>query len=311
MRYSPDWPSTPRPPWSATVTGSSAPDGCSVPARIVPPFSGVPVCGGSLRSRSSFETPHAEAMSPSSGTDMPTVAPRRMNSRRPIFPARSSSIRWFSSGVRCARTSSSRRLRSPIRSLAARHCPARDPPVRRCGAPYSRDGRNGNDGCCAPNAGRGVAHRLHSAAHGARSHHPARCPGAGRLRARRRRRERREGRGDAGAGALGGRGARRLPRAEPDGLHDESQRRRRGARRRRRRARRARRRRRRDGRRGRLRRGRPAAHLRQRRVPAGRRGAPRAPQALPAHLRHLGGAQALHAGRRDPRLRHAVGLRRR
>ena len=45
----------------------------------------------------------------------------------------------------------------------------------------------------------------------------------------------------------------------------------------------------------RLRRGGTGAHLQQRRLPGGRRGPARAPQALPADLRHLGGAQALHA----------------
>jgi hypothetical protein len=41
------------------------------------------------------ELPQAEITAPSTGSDMPTMVPRRIKSRRDIRPAANSSITWF------------------------------------------------------------------------------------------------------------------------------------------------------------------------------------------------------------------------
>jgi hypothetical protein len=41
------------------------------------------------------ELPQAESTAPSTGSDTPTIVPRRMKSRRDIRPAANSSMTWF------------------------------------------------------------------------------------------------------------------------------------------------------------------------------------------------------------------------
>jgi hypothetical protein len=54
------------------------------------------------------------ARNPASDADIPKTVIRRMNSRRPILPAKSSSMTWFSTSVRVRRISSTR---SGMRSM--------------------------------------------------------------------------------------------------------------------------------------------------------------------------------------------------
>ena len=87
-RYSPVCPSTARPPWLLTVTGSSAPAGAPMPALTVPPGLTLALAVWLLLSVLSLVVPepHAAARKLSADSDMPVTAPRRMNSRRLDVP---------------------------------------------------------------------------------------------------------------------------------------------------------------------------------------------------------------------------------
>jgi len=84
MRYSPDCPRTASAPALLTLIGSRSLPGICSPARRVPPsltfalFASFP----ELELSVSSPLPHAVARKLSSGSDIPTTAPRRMNSRR-------------------------------------------------------------------------------------------------------------------------------------------------------------------------------------------------------------------------------------
>ena len=102
-RNSPTCPSMQRPPWSPTVTGLIAPVGTTMAAFSVPPGLIAPVeppDAGVELPPVLLAPPHALRMTPSRGIDIPITVPRRRNSRRETLPARSSSIRWFSSSLR-------------------------------------------------------------------------------------------------------------------------------------------------------------------------------------------------------------------
>src|ERR1022692_1170450 len=110
-RYSPVCASMSRPPWSATVSGLICPVGTPIPALMVAPAAPAGalllllVVGVGLE-----ELPQADMTAPSTGTDMPTTAPRRRKSRREIRPATNSSMTWFSTTPWPARRWSSRPL---------------------------------------------------------------------------------------------------------------------------------------------------------------------------------------------------------
>ena len=111
IRNSPDWLSVASAPWLLTLIGSRSLPGVCRPVRSVPPFLTAALFASSpleleLEPPDFSPEPHAVARKVTSGTDIPTTAPRRMNSRRPMWPARYSSMMWFSSSLRCARTAS-------------------------------------------------------------------------------------------------------------------------------------------------------------------------------------------------------------
>ena len=90
-RYSPAWPSTARPPSSATVIGSIAPAGLLIAAVTLPPFCTDWDCWSELvvvPPPPSSPDPHALARKPIAPVDMPSTVPRRTNSRRSIPPFR-------------------------------------------------------------------------------------------------------------------------------------------------------------------------------------------------------------------------------
>ena len=108
IRNSPDCPRVPSAPWLLTLIGSRSLPGICRPERNVPP--GLTAAVVRLLPPPDVVVfsplPQAVARKPTSGSDIPTTAPRRMNSRRPMYPARYSSMMWFSSSLRCARTAS-------------------------------------------------------------------------------------------------------------------------------------------------------------------------------------------------------------
>ena len=90
-RYSPVWPSMSRPPWSATVSGLIVAVGTTIPALIVAPAAPAPELDEVLGVEE-LELPQAEMTAPSTGSDIPTTAPRRRKSRRESRPAAYSSM---------------------------------------------------------------------------------------------------------------------------------------------------------------------------------------------------------------------------
>ena len=89
-RYSLAWPSTARPPSSATFSGSIAPAGEMTATVILPPFL-VPVVVVPV------DVPQAARMAPMLGRLRPSTVARRTNSRRDREPLSKLSIRWLSS----------------------------------------------------------------------------------------------------------------------------------------------------------------------------------------------------------------------
>ncbi len=88
IRYSPDCPSVPSAPWLLTLIGSRSEPGSCRPDRTVPPFLTAASFDSApevpLEPPSLSPLPHALARKPTRGSDIPTTAPRRMNSRRPM-----------------------------------------------------------------------------------------------------------------------------------------------------------------------------------------------------------------------------------
>ena len=70
-----------RPPWSATVSGLIVAVGTTIPALIVAPAVPAPELDEVLGVEEP-ELPQAEMTAPSTGSDIPTRAPRRRKSRR-------------------------------------------------------------------------------------------------------------------------------------------------------------------------------------------------------------------------------------
>jgi hypothetical protein len=70
-----------------------APDGTMMAALMVAP--GLAAAVLLLDDDGVPELPQAEITAPSTGSDMPTMVPRRMKSRRDIRPAANSSMTWF------------------------------------------------------------------------------------------------------------------------------------------------------------------------------------------------------------------------
>ena len=105
-----------------TVTGSMAPEGVVWATRTVPAVAARAICGAA-------KDPIPPAAASSSGADMPSTVPWRRNSRRPICPARNSSIRSFSTSLDLRRSSSRYRPKLLISSapclLALLPCPRR------------------------------------------------------------------------------------------------------------------------------------------------------------------------------------------
>jgi hypothetical protein len=76
------------------VTGLIAPEGTMMAALIVAP--GLPAAALLLPEDDGLpELPQAEITAPSTGSDMPTMVPRRRKSLRDIRPAANSSMTWF------------------------------------------------------------------------------------------------------------------------------------------------------------------------------------------------------------------------
>ena len=108
-RNSPVWDMTPRPPSSATRTGSISVVGPGdMPSFSVPPGLTATSLPPALTAVSALPpllvlvllpVPQAAARKPTTGIDIPMTPPRRTKSRRLMYPDRYSSIRWFSSSL--------------------------------------------------------------------------------------------------------------------------------------------------------------------------------------------------------------------
>jgi len=86
MRYSPDCASVASAPALLTLIGSRSLPGICSPARTVPPFLTFALLASFPELELSVPSPLPQAVARklNSGSDMPTTAPRRTNSRRPM-----------------------------------------------------------------------------------------------------------------------------------------------------------------------------------------------------------------------------------